>query len=261
VDVSNNIVSHGFHNFAKYLRAKAPGEKQLTELKGARGCGGCLLPIAVFPIMIGLASETLALVIAGIGLAAIGGISVIVTATKMKRLAEAKRLVATAEGSVMLDEAIWMQEQRQLESRCHPLLVPQLEACATAWTRVVQSLSSPKWTERAKEPSFADLRKSTLEAVDSAMLDALWASRDLVRRKGMRKVVFDALCADQNHGQQALLRIASIREEMEELANHVSDEVYTHPLEQSAIRRVLGELKLVHEAENELERDVPRLQE
>jgi hypothetical protein len=154
-----------------------------------------------------------------------------------------------------------MERERSLDSRCHPRAISLLDDCAKARATILQSLDSEFWKETSRNNQWSELRLAASEAAESAMVDAIWASRFLFRRKGWRKRTFDTRCSDPNYGQFAFARLELIKREMEELANHVSDQVYSHPLEQSAIRNVLADLQTVHEAKEELDRDVPSMLE
>lgn len=233
-----------------YLRAKS-GEQE--KKKESCSPAGCLFPLGFALVMYGLAAEALWGMAAGVGAIVLAIIVAVAASEKATKQKAANRTV--------VDDFVWLYGQRALVERVDPRALPLLEACASARDRAVASLESSVWAERAKDANWAQIRTSALEAVEGAMVDALTTSRSLVRTKGMKQVVFAARCADPVHGAGALARLEELRREMEELATRVQVELAAPEPEPSTIRRVLDQMHEVHVATQELDEDLPRLQQ
>lgn len=248
----------GFQDFAAYLK----GQSVPAEPKGVAAvetATGCLFALSLIPFIYGFVASQLSYTLVSFIFWFVLGMLSSISIDHFKSKALEKEKFATNEARIVLAEVIWFEKQGTLDDRSHPQLVPVLDACAKAWFQCIDDLRSEAWIERAKEEKWRELRDSALESADGAMLSAIWAARKLFRRKGGRKTTFAKRCADPKYGQRAFARLELIKNEMEELANHVSDEVFTHPLEQSEIRTVLENIRHIHEAQEELDRDAPRL--
>jgi len=247
----------GYHYFAAYIKEQHQKEVRPPNALGSIGCAAMFLAVPVFTFGISVPEPKVAIV--GGGIFSVGIVLTSLASYLYKKAKKRDEVEAAIDDQTVLLEAAWFEAQHTLEERSHPRLIPLLEACSKAWSQVRESLRSERWKERIKDQAWKSLHDSCLQANDSAMRDALWASRKLFRRKGWRKMTFEKNCADPEYGKHAFARLEVIKGELEELANHVSDEVFTHQLEQSAIRNVLEDIRHVHEARDELDRDVPRL--
>jgi hypothetical protein len=234
------------HQLSEYLRSKSDGAPNAK--KESCGPAGCMFPLGIGLIAFGLATEALWGMASGIGLIVV---AIIVAASSTSKSA--------LQEPTVLDEFVWLNGQRALATRIDWRALPLLEACAAARNRAIASLESAAWVDRSKDANWAQIRTSAIDAAEGAMLDALAAAREMVRTKGMKQVVYTARCADPSHGATALERLTNIKREMEELASRVRVELAAPEPEPSSIRRVLEDLQQVHEAQRELDEDVPRL--
>lgn len=234
---------------SKYLRNKADASPKQKE---SCSPAGCLFPLGFAFLMYGLAAEALWGMATGVG--------VVVLAIIVAVAASEKATKQKAANWGVVDDFVWLSGQRALATRIDPRALPLIEACASARNRVVASLESPVWVERAKDANWAQIRTSAMEAVEGAMVDALSTSRELVRTRGMKQTVFDARCADAAYGATAIVRLEETRREMEELALRVQVELAAPEPEPSSIRKVLEQMHEVHVATQELDGDLPQRQ-
>jgi hypothetical protein len=231
-----------------YLRAKSDEQEKKKE---SCSPAGCLFPLGFAFVMYGLAAQAWWGMLTGLGTVLL---AILVAAVSSRASARTK-----AQESGPLGDFLWLEGQRALGSRVDPRALPLLEACAAARNLAVSSLESETWLERAKDSNWAQIRAAAIEAAEGAMVDALSASREMVRTKGMKKTVFESRCADSAHGARAIERLSTIRRDLEELAGRVRVEQSASEPEPSSIRKVLEDLQQVHEAQRELDEDVPRL--
>ena len=249
-----NEVQPGFSHFAAYLRSTTHRAISLSKSE-LRRIGSILSIIGGLVFGFGVIKTDSTLLSLG---AIFWGIAVVVWLNAKKQVDRPRPLLLDTT-QTLVKELQWMEREKSLDSRCHPRAVSLLDQCAKARALVLRGLESESWKERSKNDQWRELRLAAAESAESAMIDAIWTSRFLFRRKGWRKTTFEARCSDPDYGKLAFARLDLIRKELEDLANHVSDEVYSHPLEQSAIRNVLADLQAVHEAKEELDRDVPSM--
>ncbi len=243
----------------EFLRSKAD---LVRPAKEADSCttAGCFIPLGIGASLGGWMADLTWLAGAGIAVLMIGVIAAVVASGRAKqKQAQAHLKQEHVDG--VLGDFVWLFDQRTLATRVHPRALPLLEACAGARSQAIASLETEVWKERAKDANWAQIRTSAIEAAEGAMLDALTASRDLVRTKGMKQAVFTARCADETYGSDALARLETIKHDLEELAGRVKVEVSAPEPEQSSIRKVLSDLHEVHVATAELDGEVTRIQE
>ena len=144
------------------------------------------------------------------------------------------------------------QREGQLESRSHPELIVELEACAALRQAILKTLDSKEWQELAESQGWKGVAGLCAEVAEDLMLDAIWAARPLFRQLGARRSTFQKRCTDPSFGAMPLGAVRLARAQLEKLLDDVSDFPLASLRSTDALARAQVELKALRDAEREI---------
>jgi hypothetical protein len=124
-----------------------------------------------------------------------------------------------------------------------------LEDLASIRHQILTALKSPSWQSRLSTPEGKQAIRDIETVATTALTDAIFIGRHLFRGKGQREATFARRCADPKFGQEALRRIAEIRDEMRQLATSALEAGGQTDLRSQMLRQ---RLDAIMDAEREL---------
>jgi hypothetical protein len=142
--------------------------------------------------------------------------------------------------------------ERQLESRSHPELIPELEACAELRTSILEILKNSDWQRLSRQQGWDHVEGLCREVAEDLMVDAVWAARTLFRALGGHKSTFEALCSDPAHSLRPLTPVRLARAQLEKLLDDVSDFPLASLRTTDALARAQVEMESLRAAEREI---------
>lgn len=141
---------------------------------------------------------------------------------------------------------------KQLESRSHPNLIEDLEACARLRQAILDALKSSEWERLSLQPEWADVRGQCQTSAQSLFDDALWAAKGAIRPTGARRETFARRCQDASFAAANLGAVRLARTQLEALLRDVHDDPFAGLSVRDALARSQTELEAVREAVAEL---------
>lgn len=166
-----------------------------------------------------------------------------------------RRKLAVAE---RLHEDDWLASlkrfarERQLESRSHPHLIEDLEACARLRREILDALESEEWERLSRQPDWQSVRDQCRESAESLFRDALWSAKGAMRAVGGRKETFAKRCEDPAFASDALGGVKLVRAQLAKLLDEVYDDPFAGQGVRDALARAEAELKAIRDAEAEV---------
>lgn len=169
-----------------------------------------------------------------------------------KRKSEGFRGFYKGETVEWFSQLLRFNRDRQLESRSHPELIPELEACAELRASILVTLKSPDWQKLAKQQGWDHVEGLCRDVAEDLMVDAVWAARPLVRALGARRSTFESKCKDPEYSSRPLSSVKLARAQLEKLLDDVSDFPMASLRTTDALARARVEMDSIRAAEREI---------
>jgi hypothetical protein len=151
-----------------------------------------------------------------------------------------------------LDQLYRYARDRELESRSHPELAIELEACAHLHREIENSLESDEWNTLTTREPWQRVRSVCREASEELLIDALWASSTVFCKRGGHLAAFAKRCADPAFAGRQINSVRLCRAKLERLLGEVCDEPFSSAAVVDPLARAEAELSAIRAAEEEL---------
>lgn len=161
-----------------------------------------------------------------------------------------RQLKERLEEWLLIEELNRFERERTLTERIDPRLTILLNRAVLARQQSLASLALLKSSGRLMAGDGAPLAETLPLTTASAIVDACWIGRHLIRRSRQRKASFEKRTSDPSYQKAALVAIHEMVIDMELLAESLKDGA---GLGETTVREALGRLKELKDAWSELD--------